>query len=746
MGKFKMGKFKFVILGALFSCALSAQNARAQKIITDFAAKESEPARILSGNGPLSFEKISDGVKITVQPDQWWPGYSISFPHDMRDLSDFGGVELDIENPENFAQNLGFRADNEGADGQKHCNVEGYTLAPGERKTIQVWFGISNGKPGFPLNTKAVIGICLFWNQPKQTGSFVLRSIKTLPPHPAYTMLKPREYVSFKFSADESVSLSNLRGGAWAEGAKALGGGGRSLSGDTFPDGKAWFEFWESRAGLLAGSFTYEVKFDYKVVDADENATLYSLFRSQGKGWGAWDRGWSNIEELPAKKGQILTQKYNVDLPRFKDYFMMLGINGRAHVVVDNIEITRMAPFDDGDLRRRADAKRNANAEQRIMVDFEADALPATARIAAGKISAAPADVLLGKRSFVADTIGGGREWNEVFTVGRGKLDAGYEYHVTMPVRMDKKGPKGGSVYVAAQASDGQKIGWRSWNSGEGEDDVITTVFSFREGDGYELLVGIQNEARVVFDEIEIRREPLPPDRVPLMKVRDKAKSKLIFEDNFDGDKLDETKWTVTQDRPHRGAMYRKANATLDGKGNLVMEFKPDGDTFSSTELNTNGKFGFTYGYAECRMMLPKFEGHWPGFWLFNGNVTRVGNAGRDGTEVDIVEAPWRHEDKVTHNLHWDGYGDDHASAGSTPAIPGINEGWHTFAVDWQPDGYIFLVDGTETWRSDAGGVCENPLFIILSDEMGGWSGNPWNVDKKNFPDKILVDYVRVWQ
>ncbi|MCL1888787.1 MAG: glycoside hydrolase family 16 protein, partial [Kiritimatiellaeota bacterium] len=417
---------------------------------------------------------------------------------------------------------------------------------------------------------------------------------------------------------------------------------------------------------------------------------------------------------------------------------------GKARVVVDNIEITRGAQFDDGDLRQRADAKRNKNAAPHIMVDFEADALPATARIAVGEVSAAPANVLLGKRSFVVDTIGRGHEWNEVFGVGRGKLDAGYRYHVTIPVRMDKKGPKGGGVYVAASTPHGEKIGWRSWNSGEGEDDVISTTFAFREDKNYELIIGIQNEARVVFDEIEIRREPLPPDRVPSLKVRDKAKSKLVFEDTFSGGKIDASKWTVTQDRPHRGGMYRTANATLDGNGNLVMEFKPDGDTFSSTCLN--GVPRFTFGLFECRMMLPRREGHWPGFWLFNGAVNGVTGDGRDGTEVDIVEAPWRHEDKVTHNLHWDGYGDDHAAAGFTPAIPGINEGWHTFAVDWQPDGYIFLVDGRETWRTDAGGVCQKPLFIILSDELGGWSGNPWNVDKSLFPDKILVDYVRVWQ
>ena len=739
-----MHKIKTIITSALAALSAAALVAQPQKTLVDFGAAGTDPEKILNGNGPLTHAKTADGVKITVQANQWWPGYVVNFPYDSRDLSDFGGVSMDIENPEAFAQNLGFRVDNAGADGSKHCNVEGYTLEAGERKTITVWFGISNGTPAFALDTTAVTGVCIFWNQPKQEGSFIVRTIKTLPPHPVYSQLKPRERVEFKFENDEAVSLSNLRGGEWVEGAVAIGGK-RSVGGNTYPEGKNWFEFWESRPGLLAGSYSYKVKFQYRVVEAEEGATFYSLFRSQGKGWGVWDRGWRNVENLPAIKGRLLTQEYEVDLPRFRDYFMMLGVNGKARVVVDNIEIVRGEPYNDGDLQERLDARRNKDAERHIIVDFE-DGLPPTARIHNGTVTDAPTEVLMGKKSFVVDTIGAGREWNEVFTVGRGQLDAGYKYFVTIPMRMEKKGPRGGSVYICAESTkDGQKIGWRGWNSGVGEDDIIRTTFQYRECKEFQILLGVQGEARVIFDEIEIRREPLPPDRVPFLKVRDKATSKLIFEDNFDGDKLDETKWKNGPDRPHRGGMYRKDNVYVKD-GNLVMEFKPEGDTFSSGAIDTGGLFEFTYGLVEARMMLSKHEGHWPGFWLYNGAVTRVGDEGRDGTEVDIMEAPWRHEDKISHCLHWDGYGDDHANEGFTPTIPGINEGWHTFAVDWSEEGYIFLVDGVETWRSDAGGVCRNPLFIILSDEMGGWSGNPWNVDKSKWPDKILVDYVRVWQ
>ena len=68
--------------------------------------------------------------------------------------------------------------------------------------------------------------------------------------------------------------------------------------------------------------------------------------------------------------------------------------------------------------------------------------------------------------------------------------------------------------------------------------------------------------------------------------------------------------------------------------------------------VNTEGKFEMKYGYVEARMKLPKQVGHWPGVWLMGKRVLQVGNMGRNGTEIDIVECPWRNKDEVSHALH----------------------------------------------------------------------------------------------
>ena len=71
-----------------------------------------------------------------------------------------------------------------------------------------------------------------------------------------------------------------------------------------------------------------------------------------------------------------------------------------------------------------------------------------------------------------------------------------------------------------------------------------------------------------------------------------------------------------------------------------------------------------------------------------------------------------------------------------------VMEGFHTFSLLWTPTEYVFYVDGKETWRTKAGGVCQVPLYIKLSDEVGDWAGD---IKKVKLPDEFLVDYVRVY-
>lgn len=224
---------------------------------------------------------------------------------------------------------------------------------------------------------------------------------------------------------------------------------------------------------------------------------------------------------------------------------------------------------------------------------------------------------------------------------------------------------------------------------------------------------------------------PAPPNRT----------WKLIWHDEFDGKALDESKWAMPPDAKRRDGWWVRRAVTLDGEGHLVLRTWAEGDRYLSGCVRTQGKFEHAFGYYVARIRLQRQPGHWSAFWLMGSSVNRVGDEGRDGTEIDIMEKPWL-DGRVQHALHWDGYGDAHQSVGHVANVPGVMEGFHTFGLLWTPETYVFYVDGQETWRTQAGGVCQAPLFIKLSDEVGRWAGD---IAQAKLPDEFLVDYVRVY-
>jgi len=215
----------------------------------------------------------------------------------------------------------------------------------------------------------------------------------------------------------------------------------------------------------------------------------------------------------------------------------------------------------------------------------------------------------------------------------------------------------------------------------------------------------------------------------------------LAWSDEFDGTRIDPAKWDVMGNWRRRDGFWVKEDAYLDGQGHLILRTKKDGDRYTCGAIRTRGKFEHRYGYWVCRCKFPEQQGHWPAFWLHGDAVSKVGDAGRDGTEIDIMEKPWR-EDRNTQNLHWDGYGDAHKHAGTRFLVPGMSEGFHTFALHWTPEEYVFYVNGQETWRSSAGGVSQVPQYAKLTEEIGKWGGD---ITQAKLPDYFTVDYVRVY-
>lgn len=216
---------------------------------------------------------------------------------------------------------------------------------------------------------------------------------------------------------------------------------------------------------------------------------------------------------------------------------------------------------------------------------------------------------------------------------------------------------------------------------------------------------------------------------------------KMVWNDEFNGDTIDSNKWELP-DEKRRDHWWSPKCAILDQKGHLILRTERRDGKFFSPCVRSRGKYEKTFGYFVTRCKLPKEQGHWTAFWLYAPSVGKVGHDGRDGTEIDVFEWPWR-DGRVQHTLHWDGYGKDHQSQGKVSHPAHINDGeFHVFSLWWSAEEYVFYVDGMETWRTKAGGVCQVPLYLKWSTEIGPWAGD---IRKAKLPDDTIVDYVRVF-
>lgn len=251
-------------------------------------------------------------------------------------------------------------------------------------------------------------------------------------------------------------------------------------------------------------------------------------------------------------------------------------------------------------------------------------------------------------------------------------------------------------------------------------------------------------------------------------KTVDMSKFEMTFDDEFDGE-LDRSVWgghyTSGETSSVRRGSYWNNYLAYTENGNLIIPVKYLDEGMGGTSagwytagLDTSaredGATGFwqKYGYFEVRCILPKGADIWSAFWMMNDDVGRVDGSGQDGTEVDIMESAFYgrkpFNNVVYCNLHYDGYGDEHRGkqVARTYVKGNPYEEFNTYGVEWNENEYIFYLNGMEYARSDFGGVCQNPLYLILSVEMSGDKGVPSDRDKNADEAQFIVDYVRAYQ
>ena len=244
----------------------------------------------------------------------------------------------------------------------------------------------------------------------------------------------------------------------------------------------------------------------------------------------------------------------------------------------------------------------------------------------------------------------------------------------------------------------------------------------------------------------------------------------LVWNDEFDGDAIDDQKWNKLLWRP--GWVNNELQAYTDRDtnvfvqdGNLVIQaliepgfFGTDytGTTYTadytSGRLNTAGKGEWTYGRFDTRAKLPKGIGSWPAIWMLGSNISTVGwpHCG----EIDIMEHVGFDEGNIHASIHTTDYNHVNGTQKSGQVIiPTATDSFHVYSLEWDSTYIRYLVDDEPYFfiYNDSNGdedkwPFNKPQYIILNLAVGGDWGGAEGIDPSVFPMEMKVDYVRVFE
>jgi beta-glucanase (GH16 family) len=252
-----------------------------------------------------------------------------------------------------------------------------------------------------------------------------------------------------------------------------------------------------------------------------------------------------------------------------------------------------------------------------------------------------------------------------------------------------------------------------------------------------------------------VSAQPAAPTTPPSPEYR------LVFEDNFDGDKVDESFWDYRVGK--RGgedetagwinALNRKENVTLSGG---MMRIRHAQEQINGKTENTCGglisKRRFGYGYFETRykpLMITSTGTH-AAFWM--RGIARTDQPGEDPTRP-AFNVVFEIDSSEVSSPHWIGTNNLYPQLQTKESgpIPWVHrcfipitpdaDGFIVDAFEYRPDGVIFYDNGKEVARTDWNMLHANQEIWLTSLAGAGWR----QMDAKQLPCEALFDYFRFY-
>ena len=193
-------------------------------------------------------------------------------------------------------------------------------------------------------------------------------------------------------------------------------------------------------------------------------------------------------------------------------------------------------------------------------------------------------------------------------------------------------------------------------------------------------------------------------------------------------------------------------NARVDD-GKLIIEAKKedfDGMKYTSTRLVTKNKGDWKYGRFEIKAKLPAGKGMWPAIWMLPTKWA-YGGWPHSG-EIDIMENVGYLPDSVYGTVHTGAFNHVKGTQKTKGLLrTDLSKAFHVYSIEWTENEMQFFVDDEKYLTINKGANTEEWPFdkefhLLLNIAVGGNWGGKYGVDDSIFPQKMIVDYVRVFQ
>jgi beta-glucanase (GH16 family) len=236
--------------------------------------------------------------------------------------------------------------------------------------------------------------------------------------------------------------------------------------------------------------------------------------------------------------------------------------------------------------------------------------------------------------------------------------------------------------------------------------------------------------------------------------------AKLVWSDEFEQDGLpNPDKWGYDVGDHGWGnneLQYYSQNELKNARvenGVLIIEAHQDSTYekgYSSARLLTKGKGSWQYGYIEVKAKLPQGVGTWPAIWMLP-EENLYGGWPKSG-EIDIMEHVGYDQGTIHGTVHTEAFNHIKGTqVGAQIQVPDCSENFNIYAIDWTEEKIDFYLNekkyhtfentgnGWEEWPFD------HPFHLILNIAVGGNWGGEKGVDPNIWPQRMEIEYVRVY-